>query len=136
MKFKVTARTLLHLGSELISSDGIALYELVKNSFDARSPNVRIDIQVRIERRAQRRLLKEIDDWSNAAKDDRTARRASLDGIKQKIIAAIDMSAPDASLFRRGVVDVRAAHRLALLRPVAHEGDRRVARVADGVPDL
>jgi signal transduction histidine kinase len=105
MKFKVTARTLLHLGSELISSDGIALYELVKNSFDARSPNVRIDIQMRIDRRAQRRLLKEIGDWSNAAKDERTARRPSLDGIKQKIIAAVDMSAPDASLFRRGIVD-------------------------------
>ena len=36
MPFKVQARTLLHLGAELISSDAIALFELVKNAFDAR----------------------------------------------------------------------------------------------------
>lgn len=105
MKFKITARTLLHLGSELISSDGIALYELVKNSFDARSPNVRIDVQMRIGYRAQRRLLKEIIEWENADKEDRLARRDFLDATKQKSIAAIDMSAPDAATFRRGVVD-------------------------------
>ena len=33
--FKVTARTVLELGSELISSDVIAFYELIKNGFDA-----------------------------------------------------------------------------------------------------
>lgn len=35
MTFTVAARTLLHLGSELISSDGIAFYELIKNGLDA-----------------------------------------------------------------------------------------------------
>ena len=40
MAFKVTARTLLQLGSELISSDAIAFYELIKNAFDANSPKV------------------------------------------------------------------------------------------------
>ena len=35
--FKVTARTVLELGKELISSDIIAFYELVKNGFDART---------------------------------------------------------------------------------------------------
>lgn len=33
--FKVSARTILELGSELISSDIIAFYELIKNGFDA-----------------------------------------------------------------------------------------------------
>ena len=37
--FRVSARTVLELGSELISSDGIAFYELIKNSFDAGSPS-------------------------------------------------------------------------------------------------
>jgi signal transduction histidine kinase len=37
--FRVTARTILELGSELISSDIIAFYELIKNAFDARSKN-------------------------------------------------------------------------------------------------
>ena len=35
--FKVTARTVLELGSELISSDAIAFYELIKNVIDAGS---------------------------------------------------------------------------------------------------
>lgn len=35
--FKITARTILELGSELISSDIIAFYELIKNAFDANS---------------------------------------------------------------------------------------------------
>jgi signal transduction histidine kinase len=35
--FRVAARTILELGSELISSDIIAFYELIKNAFDARS---------------------------------------------------------------------------------------------------
>jgi signal transduction histidine kinase len=37
--FKISARTVLELGSELISSDTIAFYELIKNAFDAKSKN-------------------------------------------------------------------------------------------------
>ena len=33
--FRFAARVLEHLGAELISSDDVAIYELVKNSFDA-----------------------------------------------------------------------------------------------------
>ena len=40
MSFKVSARTVLQLGAELISSDAVAFYELIKNSFDAHSPSV------------------------------------------------------------------------------------------------
>ena len=36
--FKICARTVLELGAELISSDVIAFYELIKNAFDAGSP--------------------------------------------------------------------------------------------------
>jgi hypothetical protein len=45
--FRITARTVLELGSELISSDIIAFYELIKNAFDARTKsgvNVQFDI--------------------------------------------------------------------------------------------
>jgi signal transduction histidine kinase len=48
--FKITARTVLELGSELISSDIIAFYELIKNGFDAGSPSgveIRFDIVLR-----------------------------------------------------------------------------------------
>lgn len=44
MAFRVQARTILQLGAELISSDAIAFYELIKNSFDARANRVRIRI--------------------------------------------------------------------------------------------
>jgi signal transduction histidine kinase len=45
--FRITARTVLELGSELISSDIIAFYELIKNGFDAGTKSgvdVRFDI--------------------------------------------------------------------------------------------
>ena len=48
MTFKVAARTILQLGSELISSDSIAFYELIKNGFDAGSSRVEIEFLIRI----------------------------------------------------------------------------------------
>ena len=48
--FKVCARTVLELGAELISSDVIAFYELIKNAFDAGSPSgteIRFEIVLR-----------------------------------------------------------------------------------------
>ncbi|QEG25150.1 ATP-binding protein [Mariniblastus fucicola] len=48
MPFKITARTILQLGAELISSDGIAFYELIKNAFDAGSKKVHVDVLMRI----------------------------------------------------------------------------------------
>lgn len=47
MPFQITARTVLELGSELISSDIIAFYELIKNGFDAGTQSG-IDIRFRI----------------------------------------------------------------------------------------
>ena len=47
MAFTITARTILQLGAELISSDAVALYELIKNAIDARSQNgVEIRFQI------------------------------------------------------------------------------------------
>ena len=46
--FRITARTLFHLGADLISTDAMALYELVKNAFDAGSPRVRISVLSRV----------------------------------------------------------------------------------------
>ncbi len=45
MAFRILARTILELGAELISSDGIALYELIKNAIDAGSKTVRIEVR-------------------------------------------------------------------------------------------
>ena len=50
MSFTFAARTLLELGKELISSDEVALYELIKNSVDAKSPSVRIVAHVTLDK--------------------------------------------------------------------------------------
>lgn len=46
------ARVLLELGAELISSDAVALYELVKNAIDAGSPDVEISVTIVLQRSA------------------------------------------------------------------------------------
>ena len=42
--FRLAARALRQLGGELITSDDVALNELIKNAFDARSPRVSVSI--------------------------------------------------------------------------------------------
>src|SRR5690242_3881465 len=44
--FRIAARTLRHLGAELITSEEIAVNELLKNAFDAQSENVVIRFNV------------------------------------------------------------------------------------------
>lgn len=57
MSFEFKARVLLELGAELISSDAIALYELVKNSLDAGSPSVVIDIKIGMQHSAFQQFI-------------------------------------------------------------------------------
>ena len=46
MSFRFAARTVIELGKELISSDEVAIYELIKNAVDAGSPKVEIAVNV------------------------------------------------------------------------------------------
>ena len=64
MKFKITARVISQLGTELISSDEISIYELVKNGFDAGSQIVEVSINYSLAPGgdSQRRLLVTSDD--------------------------------------------------------------------------
>lgn len=48
MSFTFEARTLLELGKELISTDEVAFYELIKNAVDAKSDRVEILVTVRL----------------------------------------------------------------------------------------
>ena len=57
MSFTISARTILELGKELISSDDVALYELLKNSIDAGSTLTKIHIQAVVPSSAVRREL-------------------------------------------------------------------------------
>ncbi|WP_185965172.1 sensor histidine kinase [Glacieibacterium frigidum] len=60
MNFRVSARTILHLGSELISSDGVAFYELIKNSLDAKASRVTVDVFYRLDYVVYSEILREL----------------------------------------------------------------------------
>jgi signal transduction histidine kinase len=59
------ARVLLELGAELISSDSVALYELIKNGIDAGSKKIFIDISMVLQPSAYRALRQR---WENVNK--------------------------------------------------------------------
>ena len=80
MPFKVAARTILQLGSELISSDGVAFYELIKNAFDAGTRDgVRIDVLIRIPHKRCRDLKTLI--AAGPSKPSRDTKSAILQAI-------------------------------------------------------
>ena len=87
MAFRMTARTILQLGAELISSDSIAFYELIKNAFDADSRQVDIDVYVRIGFDAYLRHRESVltGVYSSAS---------TLETYKQEIIRDLDPTAP------------------------------------------
>lgn len=101
MSFHVTARTLLHLGSELISSDAIALYELVKNAFDAGSKRVTIDVVVRIPHGNLRAFLGEL--RTGQEQESAEIRDDLLIKVRDAALATIDISAPEAKRLRREI---------------------------------
>ena len=102
VSFRIAARTILHLGAELISSDGIALYELIKNAFDARSPNVRISVVMALARRAQRDILGAIAQSQNERLTDAQAAEL-LAALKASALGHVIDGAPFAGLVRDAV---------------------------------
>lgn len=80
--FKVTARTILELGSELISSDAIAFYELIKNGIDAGTKNgVTINFDIVISRRDYQESKSQI----FSAIDNEEYDSKYLDDLKEEI---------------------------------------------------
>jgi signal transduction histidine kinase len=93
MAFKVAARTILQLGSELISSDGVAFYELIKNAFDAKTKKgVRIEVVVRIPYPDYRTLKEEVE--SLREKDPDAEKQ--LNRLRTALLSKVDPNAPDA----------------------------------------
>ena len=62
MSFTFAARTVLELGKELISSDEVALYELIKNAVDAQSPRVEIIVNVALNYPAYQEAIAQIEE--------------------------------------------------------------------------
>ena len=99
MKFRVTARTILHLGSDLISSDGVAFYELIKNALDARSPEVRVSVLHRIPFSEYDSLLRDLGERREP--DERgimapTGRSRNWRHLRDQAVRAVDKDAPEA----------------------------------------
>ncbi|HBP6261869.1 ATP-binding protein [Pseudomonas aeruginosa] len=84
------ARVLLELGAELISSDAVALYELVKNAIDAGSPDVEIAITVVL----QRSSFDELNDILDGNRTDKD----KLVIFKEAIDRLIEDDAPQEAL--------------------------------------
>ena len=100
MSFRVNARTVLHLGSELISSDGIAIYELIKNALDANSPVVRLDVVCRMDFATTDRILRELGERHHPgewAVPDSRARSEDWVSLRNAALRAIDHDAPNAA---------------------------------------
>lgn len=91
MAFKVSARMVLELGAELISSDAVALYELVKNSVDAGSPTVEVHAQVVLRKTFYDEALEALAD-----------KAPDIGAIRAGLIANLETSAPQlrAVIFR------------------------------------
>ncbi len=91
--FKISARTVLELGSELISSDIIAFYELIKNGFDARTTSgVEISFEVVLCRSQRDRLRRQID-AAGGGDATESLRKAVVDALETTASADIVTSA-------------------------------------------
>ena len=100
MSFRVAARTLIHLGSELISSDAVALFELVKNGYDAGSSRVTIDVVVRIPHQKARQLLERLDS-ARGNQNHLLNQPPDIEELRTEILKAIDPVAPGSDSFAR-----------------------------------
>ncbi len=95
MSFKVAARTVLELGAELISSDAVAIYELVKNAIDATSKNgVVIEFRVTLRHSDYVDFLQKIEALIGATPDGPTGKATTLSELKKSIKAALVVDAP------------------------------------------
>lgn len=88
MSFRIMARTILELGAELISSDGVALYELIKNSIDAGSRKVEIGVHVPVTRSQFEELKGRLEPEATGRRIREQARVA----LRLPRLAAIDAS--------------------------------------------
>jgi signal transduction histidine kinase len=92
--FRVNARTVLELGSELISSDIIAFYELIKNAFDAGSTTgAVISFNVVLRRNSFLQLHNTALERLETVGRDAKLNRSLTDQMKASTARALDVSA-------------------------------------------
>ncbi len=95
-RFRVSARTILQLGGELISSDGIAFYELIKNAVDAGSKKVHVEVKMQLP-------LDVLHSLKETAEDSGTISKSDLRKLKAEVSSAISSDAPDGDQLREAI---------------------------------
>jgi hypothetical protein len=97
VSFRFAARTMLELGKELISSDEVALYELIKNGIDAGSPRIEVIARVVLPYRAYAAALENLDEGVPSHKVLTDIRTALLPGAppdrNSSFMSTLDASA-------------------------------------------
>jgi signal transduction histidine kinase len=103
--FEIAARTILHLGADLISSDAVAIYELIKNAVDAQSKDG-VDVDFNIV------LLAE--DYETFLADAAAADLGDLPALKKKLLDSLVTTASEELLeeFRAKIVPARTMRHL------------------------
>ena len=125
MSFQITARTILHLGAELISSDAVALYELIKNAIDAQSNSVRIDFEIVIQESDLRSILE--------AEEDGVSNR-SVEEVKSALLARMVPTAPSElrDHFEEMITDAKSMDSLIRRAREAYKKCNRIIVADDG----
>jgi signal transduction histidine kinase len=100
-RFRVSARTILQLGGELISSDGIAFYELIKNAVDAGSKKVHVEVQMQLPLDAIRKLMELAEESGTVGKND-------LKKLKAEVTSGVSADAPDGDAVREAIADAES----------------------------
>ena len=117
MPFRVTARTILQLGAELISSDAVAFYELIKNAFDAGSKRVTVRVAERLPFDKLATLRGEIQATDELPPRSKAAQEA-VHSICNRMTSLADRTAPDIDEY---LARVAAAKSLAALRDLVDD---------------
>lgn len=118
MPFRVTARTILQLGAELISSDAVAFYELIKNAFDAKSPRVWIRVTTRIPHEHLVTAREEIE--NELPKLTKREGEQALNRLRKEAAEQIDVTAPEGKPFRAELLRAESPEALASLLEAAN----------------
>lgn len=85
MAFRIQARTILQLGAELISSDAVAFYELIKNAFDAGTKMVRIRIDCLLPHDICNAYLDQIDEVLESHYSNERSKQAAFTTLLRSI---------------------------------------------------
>lgn len=94
MSFSFEARVLLELGKELISTDDVALYELIKNAVDAGSPKVEIEVRSRLAYTDYREAVRQLRESNVALSEVTSYIRGRMEedesGLCEECLAELD----------------------------------------------